>query len=331
MNTKQLPYILAIAATGSLSKASKQLGISQPALSKYIAELEHQTGMELFFTQRKRLYPTPAGKVYIEAAREILGIQTRTRDSIRLLESPAVTELHVGISPHRGALFIAHVFPKFSQYFPQIRLIPHEGYSSSLQDLLVQEKIDLALSANTGTINSELQSLSLHSEEIVLAVPSFHRLVRHSYDTISTLPYIDLAEFRDTSFVMPAPDSALYQAVQPLFSRAGFQPLTAFSSPNIIMAESMIRSGVGVGPLPAYYMVHSPEISYFRVYQPAHLNAGILTRKGHELSEAERFLIFLELEYNTENPNYQINWSPPLKDLVKEFDYTHHFTQYMED
>lgn len=287
--------------------------------------------MELFFPQRKKLYPTPAGKVYLEAAREILGLQTRTRDSIRLLDHPAGTELHFGLSPHRGALLLARIFPKFSQYFPQVKVIPHEGYASSLQNLLIYGKVDLVFTAISGKPAPELQVLPIHSEEIVLAVPAFHRLAKHPFDSLDTLPYVDLTDFQDTSFVMPDPDSSLYEAVQPLFARSGFRPLTAFSSPNVVMAESMIRSGVGVGFLPANYMVKSPEVTYFRVYQPSHLISSILTPKGREYSEAQRFLIFLSLQHNASNPNYQIQWSQPLIDIVKEFDYTHYFTQYMED
>ncbi|MBT9777540.1 LysR family transcriptional regulator [Clostridium sp. MCC353] len=326
MNLKQLPYILTIAAAGSLSKAAEELNVSQPALSKYLADLERQTGMELFMHQKKRLYPTPAGKVYLEAAREILGMQARTRDSIRLLKNPCTTELHIGISPHRGAVFIAQAFPKFSQYFPNVRLIPHEGYASGLKDMLGRGMIDLALT----TMASGMGVLPLHSEEVVLAVPSFHRLAKHTFESISTLPFIDLADCRDMSFVMPDPASSLYEAVRPSFDRAGFQPLTAFSSPNVIMAESMIRSGVGIGLLPAHYMVKNPDITYFRLYQPPHLTACILTQNDHLLTDAERFLIFLELQNSASNPNYQIIWSEPLMEIVREFDYTHYFSHFME-
>lgn len=326
MNLKQLPYILTIASAGSLSKAAKELNVSQPALSKYLADLEQQTGMELFMHQKKRLYPTPAGKVYLEAAREILGLQARTRDSIRLLKNPSTTKLHIGISPHRGAVFIAQAFPKFSQYFPNVRLIPHEGYSSNLKDMLDKGIIDMALT----TMANGPDRLPLHSEEVILAVPSFHRLAKHTFESISTLPFIDLADLRDMSFVMPDPASALYEAVRPAFDRAGFQPLTAFSSPNVIMAESMIRSGVGIGLLPANYMVKNPSITYFRLYQPPRLTACILTKENHRLTDAERFLIFLELQNSASNPNYQIIWSEVLMEIVREFDYTHYFSQVTE-
>lgn len=48
MNTRQLSYILSIAETGSLSAAAKELAISQPALSKYLSELEESLALSCF-------------------------------------------------------------------------------------------------------------------------------------------------------------------------------------------------------------------------------------------------------------------------------------------
>ena len=57
MNTRQLTYVVSIAETGNLSAAAKELGVSQPALSKYLAELEDELGTELFLRYKKQLYP----------------------------------------------------------------------------------------------------------------------------------------------------------------------------------------------------------------------------------------------------------------------------------
>ena len=64
MNISQLPYIVAIASTGSLSAAARQLGISQPALSKFLKNTERDVGQELFFRNQNRYVPTPASQIY---------------------------------------------------------------------------------------------------------------------------------------------------------------------------------------------------------------------------------------------------------------------------
>ena len=68
----QLQYIIAIANTGSLSLAARQIGVSQPALSKYLNKLEQELGLTLFTREKKKLRPTEAGRVYINGACKIL-------------------------------------------------------------------------------------------------------------------------------------------------------------------------------------------------------------------------------------------------------------------
>lgn len=331
MNTKQLPYIIAIAATGSLSEAARQLHLSQPALSKYLAELEQEIGMDLFLRHKKRLYPTPAGKVYLNTAKEILSLQARTRDSIRLLDSPATEELHIGISPHRGAAILAHTFPEFNRSFPYIRLVPHEGYALMLKDLILQGQLDLAVTSHMKGFDDEAHFIPLFREEVILGVPVFHPRVQQdpepalSAETLEELPFADLKDFKNSSFIMTPVPSALSEVIQPLFGSAAFHPLTAFSSPNIILSESMIRAGAGVGFLPASYQRANRDIAYFRLRQPAYLVSGILCGRHHVLSTAERFLIFLQMQYNAKNPCYQIFCEDPLiQDIIEEFDNTHY-------
>ena len=96
MNTRQLTYVLSIAETGNLSAAAKELGVSQPALSKYLAELEDELGTELFLRYKKQLYPTAAGKIYLEAATRIIGVKEQTYQMISELSNGYQKTLHSG-------------------------------------------------------------------------------------------------------------------------------------------------------------------------------------------------------------------------------------------
>ena len=62
MNTRQLTYVLSIAETGNLSAAAKELGVSQPALSKYLAELEDELGRNYSFVIKNSCIQPLQGK-----------------------------------------------------------------------------------------------------------------------------------------------------------------------------------------------------------------------------------------------------------------------------
>ena len=64
MQIKNMSYIIALAEAGTLSAAGKQLGISQPTLSVFLSNLEQELGIDLFLRDKKKLIPTPAGRIW---------------------------------------------------------------------------------------------------------------------------------------------------------------------------------------------------------------------------------------------------------------------------
>lgn len=88
MDLKQLEYILAIAEHGNISRAATSLYISQSALNQQLLHLEKELGMKLFHRDKRNLIPTPAGKIYLESAREILKIKKTLILSFMILPTP---------------------------------------------------------------------------------------------------------------------------------------------------------------------------------------------------------------------------------------------------
>lgn len=320
MNTRQLPYIIAIASTGSLSAASRRLGVSQPALSKYLKELEAGAGLELFFRDGKRYLPTPAGRLYIRAAQRILELGRHAQSSIAALDAAPTAALCLGLSPNRGMAILAKVYPELDQRYPQLQLTLREGYSHRLQELLLQNELDAAITTHMGPVPEGLNILPFHTVEMVLAVPSFHPLAGHGASTLEALPYADLHDFRDAVFIMPAPSSTLYTIAQSIFFSAGFQPQVTTSSPNILIQEAMIRSGSRVGLLPSFYVRPDPDISFFRLKNPAKLVMTYITRTGHVYTAVERYLLYLILDHELKDSTSTILWSAPLRAFLWEFD-----------
>lgn len=320
MNTTQLPYILEIAFTGSLSDAAKNLGITQPALSKYINELEKEVGMTLFIRSGRRLKPTPAGELYLETARQILDLIASTRTTIQLAEYPAATELHIGISPHRGAKAAAAIYPEFNRLCSDVRMIPHDGYAMSLKQMVLEGTIDIALTSNPDLTGSLLKTIPLHQEEIILAVPVFHRLAKKTgIFQLDKLPVVNLADFRDAFFILPEPPSALYTSIQPLFKRAGFHPAAAIRTPNIIMEDSLIHAGSGVGLLPSFYMRPNDTVAYYRLQHPAFLETAFLVSREHIFTRADRCFIYLMMKHILSPEQFESIKQPFLHGIIQEF------------
>ena len=314
MNLDQLPYFIAIASYGSLSAASRHLNVTQQALSSYLTELEKTVGMPLFFRNSQKLYLTDAGRRYLKTAREILNVVGRTRNTIEMLGRMPDEELHVGISPHTGAQLLAECMLEFTQRYPRVRLIPHEGYWHERRRLLEAGTILLALTSMNAESVPGMQSIPVFRDEFLLALPAYHpraHRVRH-YDA---LPVADLYDFRDEVFVLPSPEIATYKIIEPLFRQAGFRPTVAASSPNITMHATLIRTGTGIG-----FLRYSEDtaFSFYRLKNPPYSYNGVVAMPTHVFSEPERYLIYLINKHNMLEHNVRIN-SDMIQDIIREF------------
>lgn len=318
INTSQLPYLLAIAAHGNLLSAAQELGVVQPTLSKYLAKLEQEAGAPLFVRKSKRLYPTAVGQAYLEAAQDIVNIIERTHAEIAHIEHPK-DELKIGVSPFRGASLVADIYPDLCRQLPHMELICKEGYTAALREYLLDGEINIALTSYAPKLHAGLTALTFHREELVLAAPAYYS-PEQKEKQLDKLPYVNLRDYAHAVFVMPGKDSALAEATEQVFQKANFQPVVGYTSPNVKMQEALIRSGAGIGLLPANQVKDDENITYWRIRPYGSMDSCFLMRSGHVLTRAERCFIFLTLRNDILHKKLDIQWNDIFRKAIREFD-----------
>ena len=93
MDLKQIEYILKIAEEQNITHAAEKLFITQSALNQQLLKLEKELGTPLFYRSRTDWHPTPAGEIYLNAAKDILLIQSDSR-SLRSTERSYHSRIH---------------------------------------------------------------------------------------------------------------------------------------------------------------------------------------------------------------------------------------------
>ena len=292
MDVTQQQYISAIAREGSLTAAARSLGISQPALSNWLKNLEDQLGIQLVIRSKRHLVLTPAGKIYLEAAERMIAIRERTYARI-LGDSPTEQEvIRVTGTPNGGINIFSSLYGVFKNRFPAVKLQFAESYNRQSLELVRSGKADFGLCS---CLDLHLEGLELvHTSDSELAV-MLPRSFPMAYDASGlrrgdALPVLSVQSLRGLPMIMPSEDMSYFDGVSALFREAGFRPEVIYQSSNVRFIYDMIRAGNGAGILPARLFSPLDPVSPFSLEPKLISHAVLVYRKGRQLTEAERFL-----------------------------------------
>jgi DNA-binding transcriptional LysR family regulator len=115
-----LRHARALAEEGSFARASRNLHLTQPALSRSIQELERRTGIKLFDRNKGRVEPTDLGRVFLVHARELLGRAEALDREVAMLRGSGTGSLVVGSGTFPTAMFMAEAVSAFLGKNPNV-------------------------------------------------------------------------------------------------------------------------------------------------------------------------------------------------------------------
>ena len=145
MNFNDLRAFVAVAERASFSAAAQQLFITQPAVSKRIASLENDFGVQLFDRVGKRVYLTQAGKLLVPQAQQMLAMLSDTEKQLHNLSHQVSGTLHLATSHHIGLHRLAPVLRSYTQRHPQVQLNISFEDSEVAHEMLRHGDIELAV------------------------------------------------------------------------------------------------------------------------------------------------------------------------------------------
>ncbi|MCD8220836.1 MAG: LysR family transcriptional regulator [Clostridiales bacterium] len=324
MNTRQLSYILSIAEHGNLSQAAAALNVSQPALSKYLAELESDLDTELFLRHKKQLIPTAAGNIYIDAARRIIDVKEQTYQTIASLSGQTQKTITIGVTPLRGAISISRIFPYFHKRYPHVTIQFQEHYPRELYQATVNHSVDFALRTCLELEDDNVFHITSHEEDLVLFVPAFHPLAHLASPDLERLSRIEIERFLDTPFLIGEKGSTIRELFDIIMRQLKARPTIVYESDNNLILKNIAQNGAGVSLLPRAHIEPSKNLVYFLLKPNYSMHMSVMTAKDHVLSEEERYLIALNFGAQFSEKFYRFSPSPLAKEIMDEFHITEH-------
>lgn len=145
MNLELYKAFYHIARSGSISKASEQLYISQPAVSRAIRQLEHELGCSLFFRTSRGVKLTQQGQILFQHIDQAFGFIATGEKKIAELQSLSAGEISIGVSDTLCKYYLIPYLKLFNTYYPAIRIHVTCPSTPAIVKLLKAGKIDFGI------------------------------------------------------------------------------------------------------------------------------------------------------------------------------------------
>ncbi len=169
MTDFRLKVFQSVAKNLSFTKASQELFISQPAITKHIQELEASYNTRLFDRQGNRISLTEAGKLLLEHSERILDDYKRLEYEMHLTQGSYRGELRLGASTTISQYVLPPLLASFIRKFPQIKLSVFSGNSREIENVLENHRSDLGMVEGTSRIPG-LKYTTFLKDELVAIV-----------------------------------------------------------------------------------------------------------------------------------------------------------------
>lgn len=256
MNLKEQLYIVTLADCGSVTRAAKQLGVTQPALSSYLTSVENSLGFPLFERGRQQLTPTYLGEVYLERARKILALGQEFDEQAGRVVSGYQGRLRIGIPIRRSPHLIPSAMKIFRGYYPNVEVTLEERNQKTLVHLLETHKLDILL-CNLVQPQSHLEHITLYRDALVFLLHADHPLCGQArYREGFSFPWIDLRLAAQENFFLQHPGQSLRWFSDLVMQEEHVTPQRSQLIRNIETTAQMAANGLGVSFCLESYLRH---------------------------------------------------------------------------
>lgn len=203
---------------GSMAKAAQQLGVSQPAVSEVVADLEHALGVRLLDRHSQGIEPTLYGSALLKRSVAAFDELKQSIRDIEFLADPTVGELRIGCPESISSGILPQVIRRFYQTYPRVVLHVDQVVTPALETReLLERRLDLVL-ARTRPVDTEAFADQLDIEtvcydQLVVAAATESRWARRRK--------IDIAELAGEPWILSGSDTWNYRILAEAFGNRG--------------------------------------------------------------------------------------------------------------
>lgn len=292
IDLRLLRYFIAVAEEGHLTKAAQRIGIQQPPLSQQIRALETELGVTLFKRLPRGMELTESGQALLADARTILAQVDSTVAGVRRIARGELGRIAVGFTESASLHpFVPTVIRAFRDAAPDVALTVEESSTTDLVQLMSRNRIDVAFIRSPVGDVSDITIETMMVEEMIVALPAGHPLVRNK-----RRKSVPLAALAEEVFVLNRRPSGpgLYDTIIAACRAAGFSPRVEQEARKNLSTLSLVAAGLGISIIPASMRhVELESVSYLSIDDAPGLAAPLhlAYRDSGQSGAVKRFIV----------------------------------------
>ncbi|MEZ5647220.1 MAG: LysR substrate-binding domain-containing protein [Burkholderiaceae bacterium] len=293
LSLRQLEVVVQVAEAGSFRAAARQLGLSQPALSRTLKLAEQALGARLFDRDTRRVTITPAGQELLHIARRVLRDFDSALGELGHFMQGYRGQVNVAALPSMNVAILPTAIAAFRRHHPQVDFHLQELAAQALLAAVEEGRADFGVCARPAP-DRRLRYQPLQNDPMVL--------VCRDDDTLATCDQVPWSVLSERPSIGIQAGSSIRQIVDGVVLRKRLKVQTDIEAPSVAACCALVKEGLGIAALPrhALALADMRGLAIIALVQPtAHRSLGIVTRIGRSLAPASLAFIQTLLEQRT--------------------------------
>jgi DNA-binding transcriptional LysR family regulator len=251
---RHLEYFVAVAAELNFSRAAQRIHVVQSALSASVGRLEQELGVELFDRSKRQIALTPAGRVFLEHAREVMHTARRARTAVDAFRDQLTGTVTLGALMSWGTLNLPAALEEFRGCNPLVTVQLRQSVTGSAGHLsaIADGRMDLALVSSTSPGSPLVSLRELMREAMVFVCESSHPLADRRQ--------VALADVAGHDFIQFPAGWGIRQRLDKGFAAAGVEPVSAYEVADYAITAELIRHRLAATVIPLSVANRFPDL-----------------------------------------------------------------------
>ncbi|HEY7888936.1 MAG TPA: LysR substrate-binding domain-containing protein [Steroidobacteraceae bacterium] len=290
LKTHQLAFLVHLDEERRLARAASAAGLTQPAASKLLRQIEETLDVKLFERHARGVAPTRYGEILVRHARSALSEIGLAREEVAALKAGRTGKAAVGTIVEPGASLLPTAIATLKQRYPGTLVHVEIDASRLLVQRLLQGHLDMAVARLLDAEAAE----ELAYEPLALDEP--HAVIAGARHPLAGRAHLRLEDLIEQPWIVPPPGSLVREKLAAMFLHEGLpQPGDIVETSSLPMITALLEQGRMIVALPEVSVASYCKAGILKVLMPdlpVGLGGfGLVTRRNRELSAGARLML----------------------------------------